>query len=105
MKPASRLPCVTLGLLLSLAVAAGQPAPAPGTPPQTLALLNQCRAALPQAEPRHRRAVREAMFRLQLSMAWRRAPGRLSAEERRSAAATERGAYEQLASACKPLLI
>lgn len=104
MNPASRLPCLVLGLLLPLSLAA-QPAAPPGSPPQVVALLAQCQTVLPQADARHHRAVREAMLRLRLSLSWRRAPGRLSAEEKQSAIATERGAYRQLVAACKPLLI
>jgi len=104
MNPASRLPCLVLGLLLPLALAA-QPAAPPGSPPQLVALLAQCQTALPQADALRHRAVREAMLRLRLSLSWRRAPGQLSPEEKQSAIATERGAYRQLVAACKPLLI
>ncbi len=104
MNLAPRLPCLLLGLMLPLALAA-QPAPPPGSPPQAVALLAQCQTALPQADSRRRRAAREAMLRLRLSLSWRRAPGQLSAEEKQSAIANERGAYRQLVAACRPFLI
>lgn len=72
---------------------------------QTSALLAQCQAALPEAEPRQAQQLRQAMFGLQLSMAYRRAPGRMSPQELKSAAAHERRAYERLLDSCKPLLI
>ncbi|AXQ29631.1 hypothetical protein D0B54_13440 [Solimonas sp. K1W22B-7] len=95
-----------LGLLLALApYGGGQAAPAEVALAQTNALLAQCKAVLPQAEPRRARELRLAMFQLQLSMAWRRAPGRLSAQDLRSATASERSAYELLRDRCKPLLL
>lgn len=72
---------------------------------QTAALLDQCTAVMPQAHPWRARQLRNAMFRLRVSMAYHVAEGRLSPSELRAAATAERDSYELLVATCKPLLI
>ncbi|HSW11949.1 MAG TPA: hypothetical protein VLI06_03865 [Solimonas sp.] len=69
------------------------------------ALLTQCKAVVPRAEPLRAQLVRQAMFRLELSMSYRRAPSAMSANELQSAARYEHVAYELLWDACRPLLL
>jgi len=95
------------GLILGLALPEGSQA---ATPPMQVAaqhnaLLAQCKAVVPAAEPLRAQLVRQAMFRLQLSMSYRRAPGGLSEQELQSAARNEHIAYELLLDACRPLLL
>ncbi|AXQ29632.1 hypothetical protein D0B54_13445 [Solimonas sp. K1W22B-7] len=81
-------------------------APLPPPPPSgnTIALLEQCSAAMPRAHPWRARQLRRAMFRLQVSMSYRAAGARLSPAERRSAMAAERDSYNLLLETCRPLL-
>lgn len=94
-------------LMFGLAVANESRAAAPSmqVAAQHGALLAQCKAVLPEAEPLRAQLVRQAMFRLELSMSYRRAPGGLSALELQSAARSEHIAYDLLLDACRPLLL
>lgn len=102
----SLLPCFC-GLLLALAsyhagTAMAAPAEVAASQGPHAALLAQCQNVLTQIDPWRARRLREAMFRLQISTSWRRAPGRMSPQELRSAAASERNARDYLADICKP---
>lgn len=95
------------GLLLALATfrtgtAVGAPAEVAAGQNPHAALLAQCQAVLPRTDAWRARRLREAMFRLQISTSWRRAPGRMTPQELRSAAASERNARDYLADICKP---
>lgn len=95
------------GLLLALAsyragTAVAAPAEVAAAQGPHAALLAQCQNVLTQVDPWRARRLREAMFRLQISTSWRRAPGRMSPQELRSAAASERNARDYLADICKP---
>lgn len=90
---------LALGVLV---VEAAAPAPAPA---QVVSLLQQCTAAMPQAHPWRARQLRQAMFRMRVSMSYRAAAGQLSAAERHAAMAAERDSYDLLFDTCRPLLI
>ena len=89
--------------LMSLQAAAG-PLPPPPPAGGSLALIEQCTAAMPRAHPWRARQLRQAMFRMRVSMSYRAAGARLSMAERRSAMAAERASYELLFETCRPLL-
>jgi len=105
-----RLSCRTPALLAGVAIAllALQAAAAPLPPPPpaggTMALIEQCTAAMPRAHPWRAKQLRQAMFRMRVSMSYRAAGARLSAAERRSAIAAERASYDLLFETCRPLL-
>ncbi len=114
MKPLSRLfhrlsrrmPALLAGVAISLMSLQAAAGPLPPPPPTggSLALIEQCTAAMPRAHPWRAKQLRQAMFRMRVSMSYRAAGTRLSMAERRSAMAAERASYELLFETCRPLL-
>lgn len=106
MKPLSWYRATALAAGFMIALPAGA-APAPPPPPSwgSVALIEQCTAVMPRAHPWRARQLRQAMFRLRVSMSYRVIEGRLSPVERRSAMAAERDSYQLLAETCRPLLV
>ena len=101
------------------AIAGARPAKLPKPPPapaiaqaqlvegeltRISALMQQCHAAMPTAHPWRAAQANREMFQLKVSMSYRAAADRLSAQERASAAAIEARAYGNLAATCAPLL-
>lgn len=100
----SRARAMAAGLSLALLSAQATAAPHPLAPEHTVALINQCTAAMPRAHPWRARQLRQAMFRLRVSMSYHVAEERLSPSERRAAMAAERDSFELLFDTCRPLL-
>ncbi|PPE72559.1 hypothetical protein C3942_17425 [Solimonas fluminis] len=101
-----RTPALLAGVVMPLLALQATAAPLPPPPPTggTLALIEQCTAAMSRAHPWRARQLRQAMFRMRVSMSYRAAGARLSAAERRSAMAAERASYDLLFETCRPLL-
>jgi len=93
------------GISLGVSAFAAHATPPPPAPAQVVALLQQCTAAMPQAHPWRARQLRQAMFRMRVSMSYRAAAAQLSTTERYAAMAAERDSYELLFDTCRPLLI
>lgn len=100
----SRATVLVAGFMAALAASAA-PQPPPPPPWAPVVLIEECTAAMPRAHPWRARQLRQAMFRLRVSMSYRVVEGRLSPTERRSAMAAERVSYQLLAETCQPLLV
>ncbi|HEY0916077.1 MAG TPA: hypothetical protein VGE22_14480 [Solimonas sp.] len=101
-----RVPALLAGVAISLMSLQAMAGPLPPPPPAggTLALIEQCTAAMPRAHPWRAKQLRQAMFRMRVSMSYRAAGAHLSTTERRSAMAAERASYDLLFETCRPLL-
>ncbi|HSW11950.1 MAG TPA: hypothetical protein VLI06_03870 [Solimonas sp.] len=95
---------LSAGLCLGGCASVAAAAPQPPAPPQVAALIEQCTAVMPRAHPWRARQLRQAMFRMQVSMSYRAAGAQLNPSEQRAAMAAERDSYELLFETCRPLL-